>query len=1496
MDEKKSFHFYIAIKVLSSFYKFQQDLLNQTRTQNNKRGKLILLDKTWFSKYKTFYFYDELIKLIKQYNLSNLEYEEQKILFNNLFKKFRQRSSAKMILFYDKKEEFPEIINYQKEYFLKDFEIINEEIYKNLKFHKGDFNISFQDNIIYSEYNIYNGKMMIKYINDDFVCYNLFIGSLNEPINSNNCFYNLEISVYFENKGKLENEFNGMDGSTCDILHKYTNLLPNNILIDLTQNLISETKSQFNYNKVKYIINKENIKDHKQTLSNKGTIKRNFEINSENIINFFIELYSEYEDLKEKIKNVQYRKEDFDYFIINKNWIHKFKDAYKYSELKKESKNNYINKSDISNLELIKNKIEVYNKKNDILIYNLSNINLNFINYDYCETSNSKKDFDLKYYKDFELWRRETYNSFLNIGFKIENEPKLVKCYFDKNYIFILYNNNLNDCLNIYQLSEENNNFNFEPIMAIKCNDMKEIKEKIINGSFFQFIYSLNSQNNRIFPINKYKGIAYLLNERDGKINDKIKKKNKRIDFIVNLLVSNEEIKNKTNKTIKENLENNNNNKEEFYLIHRIFIDEYLKQSGLYETYKNPNYKQIIGKDNMSIEEKKSQLKNYFTSNNDSTDQIEEISNISSAIFEPEKKYQITDYIIVRNHNEYIYYYNDYYLITEDTLDIVNNKIKYHLAKFNCLIGNKKILFLSNSGNKTIIQIGYLNNRGIFLIEAIVHIFNNYEKIINEIINLGYLRYFQNYFVFQNEDNEFANISPFFDQNQKIQGYGYKINNSFKKNIDFSDFTINNILLKVIYLIIYFSNIKKFLLIKEHTKYYLINKSWIETFIDRYYYEKVKMDISQNIDASKLLNIINNNIFKINNKNGIKEFNKDLLSKKIYALIKNISETNKFFNDNQKNMENIDSTIREPVFESYNYLNGENFTIFNNFILMDKNIFELIFDIQNDYAEKMEFKNNFCDCYYVEEYMFIKLNKLITGSNKIIFEVGHIDDSNNTFILEYLILYPNNKDFEKHFKYLKTFGIKKNFKDFQSNSEGLKSLQIEVEILDYINKNGKNPSNNSNNIITNNNFGLNYDKHKRIVDNYIPIRKQFSKAPQIGLQNVGATCYMNATIQCFGQIEKLVDHFKSYSKICDTIENYKIKREDCLTEAFKYLIENLWPTNIKYNDKKYNLENTNNKYFVPKLFKERISKMNTLFEGAKANDSKDLVNFIIMRLHEELNEGKKYENNNAPSQENELSMFNYFKESTKYENKSIISDLFYGINGTVYECSKCHTRKYNFQIGFFYIFPLEEVRKFKIQLDQNSYMQNLQFLQMQMNQNFPYMNNMNMNLMPLCFPFNANAQNKNSVTIKDCFDYNQKIERMEGENSMYCNKCNTQEPANYQSYIVEAPEIIIIILNRGKGIEFNVKLEFDEFLSINQYVKNNDGSYNYRLIGVVTHLGESGASGHFIAYCLSPVENQWYNYNDDLCFPVTKFKEQVIDYAMPYILFYQKIKNNNSLN
>ena len=367
---------------------------------------------------------------------------------------------------------------------------------------------------------------------------------------------------------------------------------------------------------------------------------------------------------------------------------------------------------------------------------------------------------------------------------------------------------------------------------------------------------------------------------------------------------------------------------------------------------------------------------------------------------------------------------------------------------------------------------------------------------------------------------------------------------------------------------------------------------------------------------------------------------------------------------------------------------------------------------------------------------------------------------------------------------------------------------------------------------------------------------------------------MNATLQCLCHIEKLVDFFKYHSYLINYVRNDFDKSK--LSSSFKLLIEKLWPDNVNnisnntnnaflpyqpsnsYENQNIYNNNKTNKSFPPEDFKKKISKMNSLFEGVAANDAKDLVQFLIMTLHEELNKAGKTNINNAINndQTNKQLMFQIFAQDFMTSNKSIISDLFYGVNYNTIQCGFCNAQSYNYQTYFFLVFPLEEVRIFK---NQNNY-------------NFNYLNN------------------NNEVNIYDCFFYDQKITYMNGSDAMYCNYCKQTCNSSMRTILATGPEILIIILNRGLGNQFKVKLNFFEELNLETFIEMKQTGCNYRLIGVITHLGESGMGGHFISYCKDPISTgNWYRYNDSIVTPVENFKSEVIDFAMPYLLFYQKI-------
>ena len=103
---------------------------------------------------------------------------------------------------------------------------------------------------------------------------------------------------------------------------------------------------------------------------------------------------------------------------------------------------------------------------------------------------------------------------------------------------------------------------------------------------------------------------------------------------------------------------------------------------------------------------------------------------------------------------------------------------------------------------------------------------------------------------------------------------------------------------------------------------------------------------------------------------------------------------------------------------------------------------------------------------------------------------------------------------------------------------------------------------------------------------------------------------------------------------------------------------------------------------------------------------------------------------------------------------------------------------------------------------------------------------------------NNNIQN-NIVTIYECFYYNQKSEVFTGQNRNYCNICKQTFDSIYTSKIFIEPNILVLILNRGKGNK-------------------------------------------------SSINKKWYRFNDAIINPITNVQKEVIDFGTSYILFYQR--------
>ena len=448
----------------------------------------------------------------------------------------------------------------------------------------------------------------------------------------------------------------------------------------------------------------------------------------------------------------------------------------------------------------------------------------------------------------------------------------------------------------------------------------------------------------------------------------------------------------------------------------------------------------------------------------------------------------------------------------------------------------------------------------------------------------------------------------------------------------------------------------------------------------------------------------------------------------------------------------------------------------------------------------------------------------------------------------------NNELTEEDWKQLKS--NKDNLKESKNKlSERQKSTEIISEkeinvILDSLNKKNKELIEKENNLIK---------KEKQLEKDLLKINENKKviigkKVPTIGLQNLGATCYMNAILQCMAHFleisEKILTWYK-YSKD----NNKKAKK---LSYAYAELLNHLYILNQNNNFNNYN--NYNN-YYAPYNFKEIIGNLNPLFQGVQANDSKDILNFIIEKIHEELNPlggnnlNNAYNNDNIIiDQTNEFLSFNYFKDEFKKNFHSILSEYLYGIQKTVTLCCNCNTMIYNFQTYNFLIFPLLEVKNYILS---NNY------------QN----------------PF-FNMQNY-TLNIIDCFKYYQKIDFFTGTNQIFCNKCQVLQNAKYCNVLYNVPTILCLVLNRGKdNKDFKENFTFGTKLDLTDFIQDKNDLGLYYLIGVVVHVGDSSMSGHFFAYSRSHFTSPWYKYNDAIVSQVNENEINTI--GTSYILFYHK--------
>ncbi|XP_065874124.1 ubiquitin carboxyl-terminal hydrolase 17-like isoform X2 [Euphorbia lathyris] len=133
-------------------------------------------------------------------------------------------------------------------------------------------------------------------------------------------------------------------------------------------------------------------------------------------------------------------------------------------------------------------------------------------------------------------------------------------------------------------------------------------------------------------------------------------------------------------------------------------------------------------------------------------------------------------------------------------------------------------------------------------------------------------------------------------------------------------------------------------------------------------------------------------------------------------------------------------------------------------------------------------------------------------------------------------------------------------------------------------------------------------------------------------------------------------------------------------------------------------------------------------------------------------------------------------------------------------------------------------------------------------------------------------------------------ETLDGENEYCCSRCKSYVKAKKKLTVLEAPNILTIVLKRFQSRNFgklNKSVRFPEILNMAPYMcGRSDRSAQYGLYAVVVHRNRmnDASAGHYVCY-IKTSRGQWFGINDSVVMPV-ELERVLLEEA--YMLLYAR--------
>lgn len=341
-----------------------------------------------------------------------------------------------------------------------------------------------------------------------------------------------------------------------------------------------------------------------------------------------------------------------------------------------------------------------------------------------------------------------------------------------------------------------------------------------------------------------------------------------------------------------------------------------------------------------------------------------------------------------------------------------------------------------------------------------------------------------------------------------------------------------------------------------------------------------------------------------------------------------------------------------------------------------------------------------------------------------------------------------------------------------------------------------------------------------------PKIEQYANKGLTGLGNVGNSCYLNSVIQVLSHTYELNDLLND-TKVFDNLN--RIPSSILLLE-WNELRLLMWSSNC---------------IIAPNKFAQSVRKVskikNNLFSGFNQNDAQEFLLFLIDCFHQALAREVDIEIKGVPKNNVDkmaVKCYTMIKDRYKKEYSDII-DIFFGISMSVIK--SIHTG------NILSIVPE-----------------------------------------PICTLNLPIPQDKDDITIFDCFDEYCKEEVLEKENAYLNETTGKKEDVIKKVLFWNLPNVLIIDIKRfdnfGRKISKTVDVPVSK-IDLSRYV---DGylkdQYNYELYGICNHHG--GTNGGHYTSTVKNANGKWYLFND------TSVKEVSLDKLVTnqsYCFFFRRV-------